>query len=189
MAAKTNKRLYSYEYIKFGFTSIIECGVGKPQCIICSKILSKIPWSQVCWRGTWKGAIQIPDHKNKDTMFFRRMENGLKRQRLDASGVFRQHTTAAVKASYAIAYNIAKEASYHSRNDDSSLHCRNCSALCWERCMWKNLTPYLCLTIPYSVALLICHQWSQITGEIKAAPWGCFLFRWTSQQMSHRVHS
>ena len=35
-----NKRKFLDDYIKFGFTCLIIKGVEKPQCVICSSVLS-----------------------------------------------------------------------------------------------------------------------------------------------------
>ena len=34
------QRKYNNEYIKFGFTSISENGITKPQCVLCNAVLS-----------------------------------------------------------------------------------------------------------------------------------------------------
>lgn len=54
-----------------------------------------------------------PDHVTKDLEFFKRHESGLRRQRLDHTGIFRQQNTAAVQASYDVALEIAKQKTPH----------------------------------------------------------------------------
>ncbi len=35
----TKKRMYSEEYINYGFTLILADGIEKPQCVLCFKVL------------------------------------------------------------------------------------------------------------------------------------------------------
>ena len=50
-----------------------------------------------------------PNFKEKDVSFFKRKEESLKKQRLDASGAFLKQNNGIVKASYEVSLLIAKE--------------------------------------------------------------------------------
>ena len=40
MSCKNRKRSYSEAYLKWGFTSITDQSIEKPQCVICGKVLA-----------------------------------------------------------------------------------------------------------------------------------------------------
>ena len=50
-----------------------------------------------------------PNHKSKNTAFFKQKENELKRARLDRSGYISQQNEAGLHASYMISLRIAQE--------------------------------------------------------------------------------
>ena len=47
------------------------------------------------------------NYKDKDVKFFKRMEDSVKRQRLDSTEAFQQHFKSIVKASYVLIFMIA----------------------------------------------------------------------------------
>ena len=85
MSSATKKRKYSQEYLKLGFTNIMDKGVEKPQCVICDKVLG------VDSLRPSKLKIHLesnhPQHKDKDVAYFQRLADRVKRRRLDADGV------------------------------------------------------------------------------------------------------
>ena len=40
MALTSMKQTYSETFLKWGFTSIIDKGIEKPQCVLCEKVLT-----------------------------------------------------------------------------------------------------------------------------------------------------
>ena len=101
----TKKRCYSEEYLKLGFTCIISGGVEKPQCVICSMVLS----SESLKPSKLKRHLETnhPACVNMDVEYFRQKERNIKRQRLDFTGDFQPQSTGVIQASFEIAYQIA----------------------------------------------------------------------------------
>lgn len=105
------KRLYTDDYIKYGFTFIEKNGSHLPQCVICHVVLSNDamrPGRLERHLTTNHSAL-----KDKPTDFFIAKKNGLKRMKLDSTGSFRMENEKAVEASYKIAFLIAKDKKPH----------------------------------------------------------------------------
>ena len=64
-----------------------------------------------------------PELLSKDPSFFKRMGNGLKRSRLDTTGVYSQQSIACIEASYVVSLRIAKQHKPHTIGEDLILHC------------------------------------------------------------------
>ena len=77
------------------------------QCVLCNKILDNHSLRPS------KLMLHLEkvhsEHKHKNAEFFKRKEACVKRQRLDASGAFRQQCQTLVEASYAASLIIAKQ--------------------------------------------------------------------------------
>ena len=75
----TKKRGYSEEYLKLGFTCLTSGGVEKPQCVICSMVLS----AESLKPSKLKRHLETnhPACVNMDVEYFRQKENNIERQR------------------------------------------------------------------------------------------------------------
>ena len=100
------KRSYSDSFLKYGFVSIVDQGIEKPQCVLCMKILS--PESMKPSKLKRHLETKHTDCKDKDLSFFERKANCVKRSRMDSSGVFQQQNRAAVEATFVVSLRIAK---------------------------------------------------------------------------------
>lgn len=120
-ASHAKKRLYNEDYIKYGFTVLSVAGIERPQCVICYKALSAESMKPSLLKRHLEGCHS--ELKDKDATFFQRKEAAVKRSRLDATGAFRQQTTAAVEASYAVAYRIAQQKKPHTIAENLILPC------------------------------------------------------------------
>ena len=109
--ASNKKHNYDDNYLDFGFTSITDKGVVKPQCVICHKILTAESLRPSKLRLHLK--TEHPQHVDKDRSFFSRQELNMKRQRLDASGSFHQQNAAVVEASFLVSLERAKKKKPH----------------------------------------------------------------------------
>ena len=71
-------RWYSESYLKMGFTSVLEDGKEKPQCVLCYIVLS----NEAMKPSKLKRHLQQkhPEHVEKDLNFFERQKLSLKRQ-------------------------------------------------------------------------------------------------------------
>lgn len=103
---KKKNRLYSDEYLKYGFTIIS----NKPQCVICGEVLSNesMKPSKLLRHLNSKH----PDKKDKPVEFFERKLNVLHKQQ----DTFQLATTTnekALLASYKVAYRVAKTSNPH----------------------------------------------------------------------------
>ena len=120
-ASHAKKRLYNEDYIKYGFTVLSVAGIERPQCVICYKALSAESMKPSLLKRHLEGCHS--ELKDKDATFFQRKEAAVKRSRLDATGAFRQQTTAAVEASYAVASRIAQQKKPHTIVENLILPC------------------------------------------------------------------
>ena len=108
----SKKRLYSDEYIKYGFVSITKNEIQYPQCVICLQTLSNdaLRPSRLLRHLETKHASL----KDSPKQFFESKVSGVKNSRLDASGTFQQQTKKCLTASYEIAHLIALDKKPHS---------------------------------------------------------------------------
>lgn len=112
---------YDDSYLDFGFTSINDKGVVKPQCVICHKILS----AESLRPSKLKLHLETTHSQDvaKDRSFFGRQELNMKRQRLDASGSIHQQNAALVEASFLVSIEIAKKKKPHTIGEELILPC------------------------------------------------------------------
>ena len=115
------KRKFCDEYLHYGFTSIIVSGVEKPQCVICSDILSEESMKPNKLKRHF--STKHPQFADKDKDFFRRKADACKKGRLDSGGLFQQQNIAAVEASYLVALKIAKAKKPHTIAEELLLPC------------------------------------------------------------------
>ena len=106
------KRKYNVTYLEYGFTSIVVNNEERPQCVLCSKVLSNDSMRPV-------KLIQHlhnvhPHSKDKEKTYFERRSRALKKMRLDASGDFCTGERKIVEASYVVAFEIAQQKKPHS---------------------------------------------------------------------------
>ena len=87
MAVK--RRKYSDEYIKFGFTVIISGSGEKPQCVLCSKVLSPDSMRPAKLQAHLTNVH--PNDAAKPVVFFIRKQEQLLNLRLDSPGMFQLH--------------------------------------------------------------------------------------------------
>lgn len=111
MTSKTKKRLFSEEYVTFGFTFIIKEEEQLPQCVICHKVLSNDAMRPVRLQRHLKTVH--PELQNKSRDFFLNKTAALKRMRLDSTAVFNVEAQKAMEASYEISLTIAKNKKPH----------------------------------------------------------------------------
>ena len=108
---RKKSRKYSDNYLDFGFTSVLQNGEEKPQCVICNKILA----SESMLPNKLKRHLTSshPQFESKSRSFFARKLNDMKRQ-VSTISKFTQFPSKALLASYQVAHRIAKCKKPHS---------------------------------------------------------------------------
>ena len=121
MATAAKKRKFLENYIEYGFTYIQNSGIQKTQCVVCNETLS----AESMKPNKLKRHLETrhPELLSKDPSFFKRMENGLKRSRLDTTGVYSQQSIACIEASYVVSLRIVKQHKPHTNGEDVILPC------------------------------------------------------------------
>ena len=106
------KRKFNQDFIKYGFTSFSDRDEEKGQCIICYRVLS----NESLRPSKLQNHLEKnhPGFKGKDIEYFKRLENGLKRQRLDKTGSFARTDKKLTEASFEVSLLIAKQKKAHS---------------------------------------------------------------------------
>ena len=106
------KRKYNETYLEYGFTFIVVNNEERPQCVLCSKVLSN---------NSMRPAKLIqhlhnvhPHSKDKEKTCFELRSRALKKMRFDASGDFFTGERKIVEASYVVAFEIAQQKKPHS---------------------------------------------------------------------------
>ena len=80
----SRKRIYREDYIEYGFTSFMDKGIEKPQCVICLKILCTESMKESKLRDHLNRAH--PMLLSKPRQFFESHADVNKIQRLDTPG-------------------------------------------------------------------------------------------------------
>ena len=99
------KRNYKEAFLNFGFTSVIENSIEKPQCVICFKVLTQESMKPSKSKQHFKSCHGELVEKSVD--YFRRKAEHLKNRRLDSGGMWPRQNRALLEASYRIAFHIA----------------------------------------------------------------------------------
>ncbi|XP_064122499.1 zinc finger BED domain-containing protein 5-like [Macrobrachium nipponense] len=112
---KTSKRSFCEEYIQAGFTSFIDKGVVKGQCVLCQKVLGNDSLRPSKLKNHLDKTHH--EHSGKDANFFKRHEWSLKRMKLDSSGAFQTQSRKVLKASYEVSLEIPKQKKPHTTGE------------------------------------------------------------------------
>lgn len=104
------KRKYDPTCIKYGFIAI-DRGEVLPQCVVCMKTLSNEAMKPSLLKLHFE--TKHADKKDRDQSYFQRLGENVKRQRLDKSGQIHQKAEGIVKASYEVAFLVAKQMKAH----------------------------------------------------------------------------
>ena len=78
------KRKYSEEYLRHGFTFIVEAGIYKPQFVICNEIMSAESMKSNKMKRHFD--VKQPNFAGKDVQYFKNKADGVKKSRLDFGG-------------------------------------------------------------------------------------------------------
>ncbi|XP_069616232.1 zinc finger BED domain-containing protein 5-like [Ranitomeya imitator] len=110
------KRKYTEDFLQYGFTSVISAGIEKPQCVICTEVLSAESMKPNKLKRHFDS--KHPLFASKDISYFRSKADGLKKSRFDTGGQYHKHNVAAVEASYLVALRIARAMKPHTIGED-----------------------------------------------------------------------
>ena len=103
------KRKFNQDFIKYGFTSFSDRGEEKGQWVTCYRVLSNESLRPFKLQNHLEK--NYPGLKGKDIEYFKRLENGLKRQRVDKTRSFAHINKKLTEASFEVrenAYNIGE---------------------------------------------------------------------------------
>ena len=78
------KRKFNQDFLKYRFNSLSDRVEKKGQCVICYRVFSNKSLRPFKLQNHLEK--NHPGLKGKDIEYFKRLENGLKRQRLDKTG-------------------------------------------------------------------------------------------------------
>ena len=121
MSSNKRKRKYMEEYLNFGFTCIISAGKEKPQCVLCSEVLSEESMKPNKLRRHLE--TKHKKFSNESPKFFKNKSAQLKKARLDSGGTFKTQSRAALMASYSVSLRIAKAKKPHVIGEELILPC------------------------------------------------------------------
>ena len=115
------KRSYKEAFLNFGFTSVIENSIEKPQCVICSKVLTQESMKPSKLKQHLESRHSELVGKSVD--YFRRKSELLKNCRLNSEGMWAKQNKAVLEASYCIAFPhcSGKKASHNWRGTHQAL--------------------------------------------------------------------
>ena len=103
------KQSYKEAFLNFGFTSIIENSIEKPQCVICFKVLTQESMKPSKLKQHFKSCHGELVEKSVD--YFRRKAEHLKNLRLDSGRMWPRQNKALLEASYRIAFALLSQKS------------------------------------------------------------------------------
>ena len=105
------KQSYKEAFLNFGFISVIENSIEKPQCVICFKVLTQESMKPSKLKQHFKSCHGKLVKKSDD--YFKRKAEHLKNHHLDSGGIWPRQNKALLEASYCIAFRIAQSKKPH----------------------------------------------------------------------------
>ena len=105
------KRSYKEAFLNFGFTSVIENSIEKPQCVICSKILTQESMKPSKLKQHLESRHSELVGKSVD--YFRRKSELLKNSRLDSEGMWAKQSSIGGVISHRLPHCSGKKASHN----------------------------------------------------------------------------
>ena len=105
------KRKYCPAYITYGFIAIGDEGESLPHCVIRMKTLSNSPIKPSLLKRHL--VTNHVEEKEQDESHFQQLGENAKRQRLDKTSVIYQKKKDVAKASYEVAFLVAKNMKAH----------------------------------------------------------------------------
>ena len=169
------KRKYSEEFLKYGFTFIVEAGIEKPQCVICNEIMS----AESTKPNEMKRHFDAK-HSNfadKDVQHFKNKADGVKKSRLDFGGKYQQQNMAAIEASYLVALRIAKAKKPHTIAEELLLPATKDIVRVLLGAEYVNKLNTISLsnnTVSRRIDDMSADIMEQVIQEMKSAPLGIF---------------
>ena len=115
------KRKYSDDFLKWGFTGIVDAGVERPQCVVCLQVLAHESMKPTKLQRHLE--TKHPALKDKSIDLFKAKVDGAKSRRLDSSGLFQNKNLAAIEASYTDALRIAQAKKPHTIAENLIFRC------------------------------------------------------------------
>ena len=112
---------YDESFVQFGFIVINTGGEEKPQCVLCQKVLASSSLKPCKLKRHLE--THHPNSTNKGVDFFKRHGRNLENARLDSTRKFFKENTAALKASYEVAREIAVAKKPHSIGEQLIMSC------------------------------------------------------------------
>nr|XP_039248831.1 protein FAM200B-like [Styela clava] len=107
-----SKHSYKQNFLEFGFTSINDHGVAKPQCVLCYAVLSNESLKENKLKRHFE--TKHPQYVKKNRIYFQHREAELKRSRFcSATNPAIFGSKQATLASYVVAQRIAREMKPH----------------------------------------------------------------------------
>ena len=116
-----NKFKYNESFVQFGFIVINTGGEEKPQCVLCHKVIASSSLKPCKLKRHLE--THHPNSTNTGVDFFKRYGQNLGNARLDSTGKFFKENTAALKASYEVAREIAVAKKPHSIGEQLIMSC------------------------------------------------------------------
>ena len=110
------KRSYKEAFLNFGFTNVIKNSVERPQCVVCSKVLTQENMKP----SKLKQHLESRHDELVETLvdYFRRKSELLKNCRLDSAGMWAKQNKVVLEASYRIAFRIAQAKKPHTIGEE-----------------------------------------------------------------------
>ena len=104
------KRKYDPAYVKYGFVSTEHSGVLL-QCVVCMKTLCNTAMKPSLLKRHLE--TNHADKMNRDQSYLQQLGENVKRQRMDKIGQIQQKGAEIVKATYEVAFLVAKQMKAH----------------------------------------------------------------------------
>ena len=172
MAGASRERHYQDKFIELGFYYVTDCGLQKPQCVICYEVLSSESMKQNKLQRHLSS--KHPAYKDRDRSFFERKLTSIRDTRLDKQGKYSQNNEHALEASYRVSLRIAKAKHPHTIGEELIMPCAKemVSLMIGEEMVSKlGIIPLSNNTVHRR----ICDMCEDITAQniaaIKESPW------------------
>ena len=110
------KQSYKEAFLNFGFTSVTENSIEKPQCVICFKVLTQESMKPSKLKQHFKSCHVELVEKSDD--YYRQKAEHLKKRHLDSGGIWPRQNKALLEASCRIAFRIAQSKKPHTIGEE-----------------------------------------------------------------------